>query len=121
MPKNTDSIFLELPDVGEKRALALQRKFITLENLVKAEESAVAQCLHVNADTASGILLSARELLKRRNEKKEIQRKSLGVSGTTKEKAAEAQYISDLASAALLAADDTPEYSAKSTQEKCNQ
>ena len=108
--ENTKSIFLEIPDIGEKRALALQREFITLENLVKAEESSIAQCLHVKADVASGILLSARELLERRNEKKDFQRKSLGESGTTKEKAAQAQYISDLAAAALQAADNTPDY-----------
>ena len=66
----------------------------------------------------AGILMNAKQLLERRNEKKDLQRKSLGASGTTKEKAAEAQYISDLASAALFAAEDTPEYS---TQEKCNQ
>lgn len=108
--ENTQTIFLEIPDIGEKRALALQREFITLENLAKSEESAIAQCLHVNADVAAGILMNAKQLLERRNEKKDLQRKSLGVSGTTKEKAAEAQYISDLAAAALQAADNTPDY-----------
>ena len=66
--------------------------------------------MHVNADVAAGILMNAKQLLERRNEKKDLQRKSLGVSGTTKEKAAEAQYISDLAAAALQAADNTPDY-----------
>ena len=50
--ENTDSIFLELPGVGEKRAVALQKK-------------------------------------------------SLGVAGTTKEKAAEAGYISSLVDEAM--------------------
>ncbi|MBR1639260.1 MAG: excinuclease ABC subunit UvrC [Treponema sp.] len=108
--ENTDSIFLRLPGVGEKRALALQRQFITLEALAAAEESAVAQCIHVRAAEAAGILLAARQLLQERNEKKEMQRKSLGASGTTKEKAAEAQYLADLAGAALAAAENTPSY-----------
>lgn len=101
--ENTESIFLELPGVGKKRALELQRKFITLEQLASAEESAVAQCIHVRSDEASSILLAARELNVKRKEKKELQKKSLGASGTTKEKAAEAQYIADLAAQALSA------------------
>ena len=100
--ENTASIFLELPGVGEKRAAALQKKFITLEGLAAAEESAVAQCLHIkNAQEAADILFAAKELLARRKEKKEIQKKSLGASGTTKEKAAQAGYISGLADLAL--------------------
>lgn len=102
--ENTKSIFLELPGVGEKRALQLQRQFLTLENLAAAEESAIAQCLHVRADEAADILLKARDLNAQRNEKKDLQRLSLGQAGTTKEKAAEAGYIADLASAALAAA-----------------
>jgi excinuclease ABC subunit C len=71
--ENTASIFLELPGVGEKRAAALQKKFITLEGLAAAEESAVAQCLHIkNAQEAADILFAAKELLARRKEKKEI-------------------------------------------------
>jgi excinuclease ABC subunit C len=108
--ENTKSIFLELPGVGEKRALQLQRTFLTLENLAAAEESAIAQCLHVRADEAADILLKARDLDARRKDKKDLQRLSLGQAGTTKEKAAEAGYIADLASAALAAAEKTPDY-----------
>jgi excinuclease ABC subunit C len=99
--ENTDSIFLEIPGIGNKRAMELQKKFLTLENLCEQEESAIAQCLHVNAMKGAEILLSARTLLEKRNEKKSFQKKSLGVSGTTKEKAMESQYISDLVSLAL--------------------
>ena len=99
--ENTESIFLELPGIGEKRALLLQRQFLTLENLAAAEESAIAQCLHIKAPEAAAILLKARDLNAQRNEKKSLQKLSLGTAGTTKEKAAEAQYISDLASQAL--------------------
>ena len=108
--ENTKSVFLELPGVGEKRALKLQRQFTTLENLASAEESAVAQCIHVRAQEAAQILLQAQQLLEVRNEKKDLQSLSLGVSGTTKEKAAEATYLDDLASQALAAAEDGPEY-----------
>jgi len=108
--ENTDSIFLEIPGVGEKRARQLQLQFITLENLANSEESAVAQCLHVRAQEAANILLHARQLNERRNEKKDLQKLSLGVAGTTKEKAAAAQYIEDLAAEALFVAEDKPEY-----------
>ena len=104
--ENTKSIFLELPGVGEKRAVQLQKAFTTLEDLAAAPESAIAQAIHVRAQEAADILLSAKNLLSQRNEKKDLQRLSLGQSGTTKEKAAEAQYLDDLASLALSTGDD---------------
>ena len=111
--ENVDSIFLELPGVGPKRALLLQRQFTTLENLAAAEESAVAQCIHVRAQEAADILLHAKLLLQQRNDKKSFQKLSLGVSGTTKEKAAQATYLDDLASQALSAAQSAPDYGKK--------
>ena len=100
--ENTDSVFLELPGVGEKRAVILQKKFITLEALAAAEESAVAQCLHIkNATEAADILLAAKQLLAARQQKQDKQKKSLGAAGTTKEKAAEAGYISSLVDEAM--------------------
>lgn len=108
--ENTKSIFLELPGVGEKRALLLQREFTTLENLAAAEESTIAQCIHVRAQEAAQILLQAQQLLEVRNDKKSLQRLSLGAGGTTKEKAAAASLIDDLAAQALAAAEDEPNY-----------
>lgn len=108
--ENTKSIFLEIPGIGEKRAAALQKQFLTLENVAGAEESAIAQCLHVRGSEAAQILLSARALYEKRKDKQDLQKLSLGVSGTTKEKAAEAQYIDDLASAALAVAESSPDY-----------
>ena len=108
--ENTKSIFLELPGVGEKRALLLQREFTTLEDLAAAEESAIAQCIHVRAQEAAQILLQAQQLLEVRNDKKSLQRLSLGAGGTTKEKAAAASLIDDLAAQALAAAEDEPDY-----------
>ena len=108
--ENTKSIFLELPGVGEKRAVQLQKAFTTLEDLAATPESAIAQAIHVRAQEAADILLSAKNLLSQRNEKKDLQRLSLGQSGTTKEKAAEAQYLDDLASQALQAAENEPDY-----------
>ena len=100
--ENVDSIFLELPGVGEKRAALLQKKFIRLEDLAAAEESAVAQCLHIkNASEAADILLAAKQLLAVRQEKQAVQKKSLNASGTTKEKAADAGYISSLVDQAM--------------------
>ncbi|EID84325.1 excinuclease ABC, C subunit [Treponema sp. JC4] len=108
--ENTKSIFLELPGVGEKRTVQLQKAFTTLEDLAAAPESAIAQAIHVRAQEAADILLSAKNLLSQRKEKQELQRLSLGQSGTTKEKAAEAQYLSDLADQALAVAEDKGDY-----------
>lgn len=99
--ENTVSPFLELPGVGEKRALQLSKHFTTLENLCAQEESAVAQVLHVRADQASEILLVAKELLKKQDDKKSEQKKSLIKAGTTKEAAAEAGLMALLAGEAL--------------------
>ena len=108
--ENTKSIFLDLPGIGEKRALLLQREFTTLENLANAEESAIAQCLHVRAQEAAQILLVAQQMNAQREDKKSLQKLALGASGTTKEKAAQANYINDLAAQALAAADEEPDY-----------
>ncbi len=108
--ENTDSIFLELPGVGQKRALVLQKEFITLENLAAQEEAEISRVLHIKALDAAHILLEAKELLKNRMEKKELQEHSLGTAGTTKEKAASAQYVEDLAEMALAVAEEEPEY-----------
>jgi excinuclease ABC subunit C len=108
--ENTDSIFLELPGVGQKRALVLQKEFITLENLAAQEEAEISRVLHIKALDAAHILLAAKELLKNRREKKELQEHSLGTAGTTKEKAASAQYVEDLAEMALAVAEEEPEY-----------
>ncbi|MCQ2577825.1 MAG: excinuclease ABC subunit UvrC [Treponema sp.] len=99
--ENVDSIFLEISGIGPKKAIVLQKKYTTLENLCSASESEIAQTVHVRADGASSILMEARALLEKRNAKKEEQKKSLNVAGTTKETAAYAGYISDLASSAL--------------------
>lgn len=111
--ENTDSIFLEIPGIGEKRALELQKKFTTLENLASQQESAIAQCLHINAMKAAEILLNTKNLLEMRNAKKQLQKNSLGIAGTTKEKAAHSQYISNLADLALEIAEEDDDYTEK--------
>ena len=123
--ENTDNIFELLPGIGAKRARALQMQFTTLEKLAGAEESAIAQCLHIKAEQASEILLQAKNLLEKREQKKSIQKLSLGISGTTKEKAAQASYLDNLASLALseqnpaqnlAVAEDSPEYTASGSK-----
>ena len=108
--ENVVSIFLEIPGIGEKRARTLMKEFMTLENMCSAEESAVAQLLHVRSDEATSIIMAARELLKKQNERKAEQKKSLQSAGTTWQNAADAQYIKDLAGAALLAAEGNEGY-----------
>ena len=108
--ENTVSVFLEIPGIGEKRARTLTKTFTTLENMCAADESTVAQTLHVRADEATEIILAAKRLLEKRNARKEEQMRSLKSAGTTWQKAADAQYIDDLANAALLAAEEEPEF-----------
>jgi len=108
--ENTVSIFLQIPGIGEKRARTLTKTFTTLENLANAEEARVAQALHVRAQEAAEILLSAQHLDTIRRQKKAHEMESLQRSGTTVQKAAEAQYTDDLASLALNVAEEEPEY-----------
>ena len=108
--ENTVSIFLEIPNIGEKRARTLTKTFTTLENMCAADESTIAQALHVRADEATEIILAAKRLLEKRNARKEEQMHSLKSAGTTWQKAADTQYIDDLANAALLAAEEEPEF-----------
>jgi excinuclease ABC subunit C len=108
--ENTVSIFLEIPGIGEKRAHILTNTFTTLENLANAEEALVAQTLHVRAQEAAEILISAQHLNKIQQEKKNREMVSLLKPGTTAQKAAEAQYTDNLASLALAAAEDEPAY-----------
>lgn len=99
--ENTVSLFLSIPNVGEKRARLLTKTFVTMENLCGAEEAAVAQCLNIRAQEAAGIIFAAKELVKQRKEKQEFQERSLKAAGTTVQTAAEAQFIDELAEAAL--------------------
>ena len=103
--ENTVSIFLELPGIGEKRARVLSKTFTTLENFCGASESSIAETLHIRAEEATGLILAARQLLEKQKKRKEEQMQSLKSAGTTWQKAAEAQYIDDLASLALTAAE----------------
>lgn len=99
--ENIVSVFLEIPNVGEKRARLLTKKFMTVENLCNAEVSAVSQCLSIHYDEAAGIILAAKTLSERRKKIQEKQMQSLKTAGTTVQTAAEAQYIEDLADSAL--------------------
>ena len=108
--ENVVSVFLEIPGIGEKRARSLTKTFTTLENMCKADESAIAQTLHVRADEATEIILNARRLLEKQKARKEEQMNSLKAAGTTWQKAADAQYLDDLASSALKAAEDEPDF-----------
>lgn len=103
--ENTVSIFLELPGISEKRARVLSKTFTTLENFCRASESSIAEVLHIRAEEATGLILAARQLLEKQKKRKEEQMQSLKSAGTTWQKAAEAQYIDDLASLALTAAE----------------
>ena len=99
--ENVVSIFLELPGVGEKRALTLQKKYTTLENLCRQKPADIAQTIKIKEEDAADLLAFACELLEIRNEKKAEQKLSLIKAGTTKELAAEAGRLAGLADEAL--------------------
>ena len=120
--ENVSSPFLLLPGVGQKRARALQLEFGGLEALVGAENerqhsvSRIMKCIKVAEAEAKEILLVAKDLLDAQKQKQSMQKLSLGISGTTKEKAATANYINNLAAQALAmqghkeVADNSEEY-----------
>lgn len=108
--ENVKSIFLEIDGIGEKRAVILQKEFTTLENLASSSAEKISKVLKINIPEAQTILGQSIELNKIRNQKKDMQRLSLGAAGTTKEKAAEATYISNLADLALQAAESEMDY-----------
>lgn len=102
--ENTVSIFSTLPHVGEKREKLLLKTFTTIENLAKTEESQIAQLLHIRADEAGEILLSAKNLAQQRKEAKKSKKMVLnrGLNGENYSSAGEENsYTKALASAAL--------------------
>lgn len=107
--ENTVTPFLKLPHIGKERDKILMKTFGTLKKLALSDEAQVAQSLHVRADIASDILMHAKILFEEQKKKKEEERMSLGLPGTTKEKAARYKLNSDLASAALEVASSEEE------------
>ena len=100
--ENTVSPFTNLPGVGPKRDALLMKKYGTLECLANASEADIAQTLSIKAEAASHILITAKNLYLKQKEKQDSQKASLGMPGTTKEKAARFQMNHNLAAAALL-------------------
>src|SRR5574344_1470163 len=72
--ENTETIFTDLPHVGDVRAKILLKTFTTLESLATAEEAQVAQALHVRAGEASEILVAAKAALAKREAAAETKR-----------------------------------------------
>lgn len=107
--ENIISIFTRIPGIAEKRARTLTKTFTTLEKLVFAETSEITKAINISQEEALEIQKEAKKLLKEQNAKKEMQKQSLKSYGTTPETAAKAQYISDLASQALLIAESNSE------------
>lgn len=101
--ENTVSAFISLPHIGEKREKILIKTFSTLENLAAAQESEIAQALHVRAGEASDILVAAKALAEKRTEDKEQKemffQSQLGQNQTAR--TGDSVYASRLASLAL--------------------
>lgn len=92
--ENTVSIFQEIPGIGERRARALTKRFITLENLAEATSLDVANELKIHQEEAAGIIKAAIALNKERKAKQQEQQRSLLVAGTTPQKAAQNAMLS---------------------------
>lgn len=94
--ENTVSIFLELPGVGEKRAVLLAKRFTTIEKLSESSVEEIMETIKVPEEDAFRILKEANVLSERRKERKDAQMQSLKEAGTTAQTASEAQYIEEL-------------------------
>lgn len=103
---NTQNVFENLTDVGQKRSRILLKKYFSLEKLCTATQEELTELLGINESQAKNILQEAKILLEKENDKKTNAMKSLGASGTTWQKAAESQYTIDLAKSALEVAED---------------
>ena len=79
-------------------AVALLSQYIA-----QAPEAELAQLLHFRADAATALLLAAKTEVAKEEKRKEEQTLSLGEAGSTWQKAAHAQMLSDLAK---MAAED---------------
>ena len=66
-----------------------------------AQVSRIMECIKVSKAEAQEIISVAKDLLDAQKEKQSMQKLSLGISGTTKEKAAQASYLNNLAAQAL--------------------
>lgn len=108
--ENTVSIFCELPHVGEKRAKQLMQTFTTLENFCNATQESISAVLKTTEQQTNEVMEKAKALLNLRNEKKEKTNEILKFAATTRQKAEKTSYVSDLAKAALIAAESEPEY-----------
>ncbi len=87
--ENTESVFKELPYVGEKREKILLQTFTTLENLANAEESQIAQAIHVRAGEASEILYAAKTMWQKQKDSIERKKEQIDAELGTGEKAAD--------------------------------
>ena len=87
--ENTESAFKELPHVGEKREKILLKTFTTLENLANAEESQIAQALHIRALEASEILFAAKTMWQKQKDSIERKKEQIDAELGTGEKAAD--------------------------------
>ena len=101
--ENTVTPFIKLSGIGKEKDKLLMKKYGTLKALCDAPESEVAELLHMRSSDAAKLLLEAKLALKKQEETKERQMKSLDTAGTTWQKAAHKKAVKDLA---LLAGEE---------------
>ncbi len=111
--ENIVSIFEEIPGVGQKRAKLIMQTWTTLENFVSADTKEISETLKISVEKTEEIIENTKVLLELRNEKKEKTGNILKVAATTAQKAENSRYISNLAAAALSAAEESPAYDKK--------
>ncbi|MBQ9629986.1 MAG: excinuclease ABC subunit UvrC [Treponema sp.] len=99
--ENTVSIFLRLPNIGEKRARTLLKNFNTLENLLSSEKEKIESVLNISEKDASLILESAKKLYEEQEEQKNKMRAALQTAESTRQNAEHAHELEELAESAL--------------------
>ena len=114
--ENTDTIFTQLPHVGEKRASLLMQTYTSLENIVhaieknEAEESAnLRKLLSLSEQNTSDIVSALKVLYDKRNEK--ISRKSAHPYAKKAETGTEENITAKTLASLALASEDEHEYS----------
>lgn len=100
------NVFSEIEGVGPKRALLLQKNFISLENLSQAEENQISLLLKINSKQASKIKEEVIKLVEKENKIKAKEEMALQIPDTTREKSANQQYLENLANQALSISDE---------------
>ncbi|MCR5400850.1 MAG: excinuclease ABC subunit UvrC [Treponema sp.] len=95
--ENVVSIFSQIDGIGPKKEKLLLEHFSTIKKLSESPVDEVISLLSISEEKALSVIAQAVKLSQERDEKKEVQKKSLNQAGTTAQNAYEAGKIADAA------------------------